>query len=437
MRQYNYKLQNILYAVLEYIFVILVILNFRTMWLHSADYPLINTKRLVYGIVLTGFLCCILKGKINQKKLHNAIALSAIAIVYVSGHILVQKYSIYEEVYFALFVIVMIFYHFICDDQKHSFYNKYSDVVYLIAVLCILFWIFGTTLRMLQPTGTVFTTWTSNIARGATKAVKTYFNIYFEAQTYGMNEAIGIVTNINLMRNTGFFTEAPMFSFVLVLAVLIELFIKKESNYLRCGVLIAAVLTSFSSIGYILILLAVFSKYYLGHQTNIRKVIKFFSAPVIAAIGILVISFLVESKLGTGSGAVRVDDFRAGFLAWKDSPVFGNGFGNVGSYQKYMSSFRRNNIGLSNSLMLILSYGGVVLIIPYIILVARAMRVAISNMDKERLVFIVLFIGMLVVTIAPFQALPIYVLIESADYTKYRRGKKCKEVVLYEKQETD
>lgn len=410
------RLEDSLFTIFEYLFVFLIILHFRSMWLHSANYRIVNTKRLVLAIACVGIICCVLKGKIKLKKIKNAAFLSIVVMIYLGFHISLNKYSIEEAMYFIILCVTMILYHNICDNPYTDFYKKYSNVVFVIAIVSLGFWLFGTVLGILHPTRTIYTTWISNNSLGLTKPVKTYHNLYFEAQAYGMNKALGIATSLNLVRNTGFFTEAPMFSFVLALALMYELFIKENYSKFKCVVYIIAIASSFSSLGYIIVLMAVSIKYYINRNTGrLKNLMKILLFPMIAIVGIMGITYLVEAKLGSGSGTVRVDDFRAGFLAWKDHPLIGNGFGNIASYQKYMSSFRRTNLGLSNSLMLILAYGGIYIFIPYVVAFTVAIRTAIKTKNLERLVFVLLFMAMLIFTIAPFRALTIFVLVEASN----------------------
>ena len=65
---------------------------------------------------------------------------------------------------------------------------------------------------------------------------------------------------------------------------------------------------------------------------------------------------LLGNRLKTNSGSVRVDDYKAAFKTWIHGNIInGVGFGNEEAIRNYMSEFRENNKGLSNSLMVILA----------------------------------------------------------------------------------
>ena len=129
--------------------------------------------------------------------------------------------------------------------------------------------------------------------------------------------------------------------------------------------------------------------------------------PVIVFALFIIINNLLTLKMNSFSGSVRLDDFSAGFKAWMVSPVFGNGYNNMKSIQQYMSSFRLNNMGFSNSPMLVLAYGGLYMAIPYMLAIYFSLKNCLEN--RQMICFVFLFLMMLIVTIVPFQPLVTYV----------------------------
>lgn len=129
---------------------------------------------------------------------------------------------------------------------------------------------------------------------------------------------------------------------------------------------------------------------------------------------LIALNFLLEQKLGTSSGSTRVDDFAAGYKAWMDAPLFGNGYGNSAAYKKYMSSFRRNNLGFSNSPMQVLAYGGIYLFFPYCVSVVRGFTRLIKGHLWNRMSFYIVFLYAFVITVCPFQMLTFYLFISMA-----------------------
>lgn len=417
------KRHSFMYEICEYFFVFFCIINFRVMWQHSPDYSLISQRIIIIAIIFFGLLCIIAKGRIRGKNLRKGIMLATLTLIIISFQTVIAYYSIEDSLRFAALTFILLLYHFVCGDGNLGFYKKLSDIMLGIAIISLFFWVFGTVLGVIRPSGTIYTTWTSwSISgQGRLKAVRNYYNIYFEAQSWGTDKALGIITNLNIIRNTGVFTETPMYSFLLVLSLCIEIFLKKKKDKNRIVVFLITIITTISTTGYVLSIIALFADYLLNSERgNIRKTIKIMIIPIVLIATILAVSQIVESKLSTTSATTRIDDFVAGFEAFKDSPIFGNGMGNTYSYQQYMSSFRANNAGLSNSITQILAFGGLVLIIPYAYCTYRGIRICLKQKDLMRLTFFSLFLLMFIFTIAPFQAIPLYVFIEMGFHDNYK-----------------
>ncbi len=123
---------------------------------------------------------------------------------------------------------------------------------------------------------------------------------------------------------------------------------------------------------------------------------------------IIVVEQLLETKMDSTSGSARMDDFVAGFKAWMDHPLMGNGFSNNSAILQYMSTYRIKNTGFSNSLMQILSYGGLYLLAPYVGAAVYGIYKIMRKRDWNELAFTVLFIVMFVFTVTSFQMLSIF-----------------------------
>lgn len=121
-------------------------------------------------------------------------------------------------------------------------------------------------------------------------------------------------------------------------------------------------ISTISTTGITVLIIAIGLRYvFTKSKTKGRLSIKLIFLPMAFVVVLVALNFLLEQKLGASSGSTHVDDFVAGYRAWMDAPLFGNGYGNSASYEKYMSSFRGHNIGFFNSPMQVLAYGEVYL----------------------------------------------------------------------------
>ena len=77
---------------------------------------------------------------------------------------------------------------------------------------------------------------------------------------------------------------------------------------------------------------------------------------VVIAAAVIGIS-LVDNKLGTGSGIIRMDDLMAGMKAFLHNPILGAGYANMDEIVKYQEVIRSNS-GLSMGIAVLMAYGG-------------------------------------------------------------------------------
>ncbi|CAJ1226839.1 hypothetical protein LZY01_13210 [Levilactobacillus zymae] len=232
----------------------------------------------------------------------------------------------------------------------------FRNIVLCLAVLSLFFWLLSI---LGVPTNSE-----STIAWGTEHSIPGYFHIHFIAQ--GSVNFLGIDT----IRNTGIFVEAPMYSYILSLAFLINLFVSKSGYNWITLTLGIALLTTTSTTGVIIAFLAV--AYYefvvVDRESAVLKVLIFLvgiSALIFSVIRIL--SDKIDPNWNSSS-SIRFNDIVAGFLAWKDHPWMGNGLGNYTTIIQYMDSRRLIGLtGYSSGAMEVLAYGGVLGLMFYVI----------------------------------------------------------------------
>lgn len=282
---------------------------------------------------------------------------------------------------------------------------QYLNVVYIICISSLLFWIIGSNLKIIHPTGSIISSWTGK--EGVTIVVPSYFGIYFETQRLFFLRVFKVV------RNSAIFTEAPMCSFHFCMALLIDVFVNNRFSLLRRIILTLGVISTFATTGYIVIIIAFTCKYVFSKsKLSLFNAAKILIVPVFLIIGILIANYLITEKMTYGtSGSTRLDDFRAGYSAWMDSPFIGNGFNNDDSIIRYMNKSvrRQGNYGFSNSPMRILAYGGIYLLLPYIIGIIASIRNAYKR-GYDGMVFFGLFLFMFTFTLIPFQYISFFII---------------------------
>ncbi|MCQ2495193.1 MAG: hypothetical protein MJ131_01230 [Lachnospiraceae bacterium] len=167
-------------------------------------------------------------------------------------------------------------------------------------------------------------------------------------------------------KNLGIFCEPPMFGLMLGFSIYTELFLKKKTNLLTVAVFIIALLSSRAILGIMICAVGIFFK--LVEMMAGKKYAKpVIIGAVLAAAA--VIAGLAIFKMGNEAGSFKthIDDFVAAFKCWTNYPIFGCGYGNQDPITAYMSAFRADNLGVSNSIAVVLAEGGIVLWLYYVI----------------------------------------------------------------------
>ena len=378
--------------IIDFLFAFLLIYFTRTMWPSIENLGLVDfAMKLIFVVVL---VAKVMTSKLYKKNCHK-ILLSMILVLYMMAFIVIKPINIeyyFKMVMFAAGTVVFQ----LCETNKHNALKYYSHIILFLSVLSLVFWLFGSVLEFIKPSENVYSLWS-----GSDKPllVPTYYNLHYEPQKADFL-SFGQIT-----RNTGVFSEAPMFCLHVSIALLYELFEKETANKKKCIVFLATIITSFSMTGYIVAAVAFTLKYFFISEKKVQ-IVKVILFPAIMIVLSIFLENIMVEKLGSFSGGARIDDFRAGYLAWIDSPLVGNGYNNIKSIQSYMSSFRMWNTGFSNSPMLILAYGGFYLAVPYI--VATIASIKNSMHSKARMCFLLLFLFILMITVVPFQPFIFY-----------------------------
>lgn len=115
--------------------------------------------------------------------------------------------------------------------------------------------------------------------------------------------------------------------------------------------------------------------------------------------------YVIRARFIAGSASVRLDDFRAGIMAWLDSPIIGNGLDNHTYVIRYMSSFRSNNLGFSNSITSVMARGGLVYLFAYLL----PLGMLVKNGSKDEKLGMAIYFLLWCVTIVTEIPINIYI----------------------------
>ena len=265
--------------------------------------------------------------------------------------------STYDQDFFILFIISFPILCLICHlNGVKPILNNIKNIIVIVSSISLFFWIAGPIMNIIKPTNMFTIDW------GEAQNVNSYFNLFFSTQKAGI---FGII----IERNSSIFCEAPMFGILTTVALNLEMYNSNKFN-IKTIILILTTLTTISTISIIFCVLSCIYYYLRNSKENIGKFLKLFkilSIPLIIALSCITINYLIQNKQKSISYSLRMDDYVATYKAWKKHPIFGNGFKNSDSIKIYMSAYRNDNYGLSNSIGALLYQDGIYLFLLYLV----------------------------------------------------------------------
>lgn len=382
------KIKDSILSILEYIVAIFIVLECRSVYLYSVNKEFYIMQ--ILGIaMLCLFIANILFKKIKLKGILSdykfILGLTIYNIIYiVAVRMKMTEIIRYLYIFEAMFLMLYIYYKENSKDTK-LFLRKIVNVIVIISLISLFFYIFGTVLNIIPTTGTFKMTWGDFGKKEY--SINSYFDIHFNIQRLS-------IWGLDIPRNTGIFTEGPMFALNILIALALQVFILKEKDWLKIFILVITLFTTFSTAG-ILGGILCFCCYLLCNK-NIQEKIKkginkkktIIICITVVLLIVIVVGVLLRQKMKTASYSTRVDDYIASIFAWADNNIiFGNGIFNEQAIVNYMSTSRGVNTGVSNSIATTLAGGGVFLSVIYI----YAFCTMIENYKKYKDVGILCF----------------------------------------------
>ncbi len=289
------------------------------------------------------------------------IWVAALAAAYLLITFNTGEFSSFGALLSCLFAVVpIVFAALQRASLLDAYFRAFVNTMAVVALLSLVLWTAGPVLGLIEMNCSIINNWGGN---GLTWYTNGYFYLQYVPQWQDLPLGMG------LFRNTSFFAEAPMYSYALCCALLVEVFCAKKRRVPIVLLLSLTVVTTFSSTGVIFLLGIILIEALRKVRTKegSTKTLLMLLLFILFLVGSWLAFTVFDGKMQTSSGSTRLDDFAAGFEAWSRSPLFGYGFSNTEVVKTYMSAFRADNLGFSNSLFNTLVMGGIVWLLPYMI----------------------------------------------------------------------
>ena len=354
------SLPQVLIILMEYCWAVLVVLNGNSVYNANRER---NYHLLLLSVLMTVILLCaniVLKGMTLKRR---NFALAICLCIYSMFYCVVRRSHMQVTNYLYLFVaglptLVVLFAELHRRNRLIPMLCRLCNVVCVFAALSLFFWTFGVVMEMIEPN------MSTRIAWGTFDWIQGFYGLHFIIQR---ETTFGTL----MYRNTGIFTEGPMLNLWVCIAMAIELFLRKKPSRTKITILAITVFTTMSTTGFIYLLLCVFLKYYekLKNADSRTKILLLLAGLMLVPLLVYLVYMLLEEKSDTQSFAMRMSDYVGGLRLWLDHPVFGSGYANLESLLDYIYS-PSGVVGFSNSIMAVLSTGGLwmaaVFLIPHI-----------------------------------------------------------------------
>lgn len=380
-------LSNSKHSPLVYLVAFFVIIEGPIIWhyLTPGNLSATMTRSILY-------ILCILYILSNKTINRQAISISVFFMIYLFVYLLGARQGMHRSALFVLNMIIpFAIYPLFCsslirNNEVTKFVKAFTDIMIFLAAISILFWVFGTIYKIMPFRKQITYIWGGGVNRTA----YTYLNIYYETD-YQL-----LFTNLmnlgRLNRNVGIFCEAPGYALYLDFALAIELLINPKVNKKRISLLIIAAITSFSIKAYIFILMAFFLRIVIfsSKKNRVKYILTCICFPILLVLTAVLGNILINDKIGTSAGTIRLDDLQAGLLTFKKNPIWGSGFYDNNLILSF-TKIKRPGTGLSMGTTF-LAHGGLYMMLLYLGAIYAAFSSKILKPYKKQLVIFTVLI---------------------------------------------
>ena len=344
-------------GLIETLLAALLIIDGNTVFHSTTDYD------LHLPVVIAIVLCCLIAICSSRDGYHietSYLFAPILFFAYYGIYLIIKSSSIVKEDYFFTFVLslplFLLYFRLMHNEGRvNAIFYKIDDIIVVIAFLSTIVWVLGPLLNIISTNCSI------NIFWGYSQNIDGYFGILYvltRDTTFGTG----------LIQNNAFFTEAPMLNIWLDIAIGTELFLKEEYSKKRLVILFACLITTFSTTGYLFLIILFFLKRLERTvKSNVKKNKVVMMGLLVILVPVLAFATieLINIKSSTNSFAIRMANYAVAVKLFFEYPIFGSGYGNISIFGLAQYKTTKRNIGYSNSIGSILGTGGLWMTLPY------------------------------------------------------------------------
>ena len=308
---------------LEKLYALLMVLTMQTVYAKLADGHLEVILSALSAAVLILILCCKRKKILIRKKiLVNLVLLNFLfSITPMFQLVFLDSVNIKATLQIsALFLVLFnlcVVYFQTNKNVIMRFLRDLNDMICLVNVVSMFFYVFGQTLHWIPVTNIVTVRW------GGIRRVSSFLGLHFVTQGEFYH---GFANG----RFTGIFAEAPMSSFMLSTALLLTIFVDdRKISKLRVAFLAFGIYVSISTTGYIigLSVLCIILCFHRFQKKIIRQSLYFLRPILLLTFSRAIFSVYRNKRyLDAGSVLTRNQNLESALSRFGELPLFGYGF---------------------------------------------------------------------------------------------------------------
>lgn len=342
-----HSIKNYICSATEYLIILCIVLEFNTVYI---EFPLVKDF-VVYSLLLFLFTKLLFQRDFKLYPITIIVASGAFVFLF-NWHGSISSFFFMYIIFLPLTISWFIMRLKKEKDGQNNILYKLSNIICVIAVISLFFWLVGSNLYLIDYTGLIPVKW------GGDRFIPTYYGLYFETQD--INSPFSPTEVI--VRNSGIFSEAPMFNMALCVALSIEMFLRKKKRNVIISMLVLAILTTFSTTGFFFLLFLFLVRYSsTKKRLNLKSIIIF---TIVMIISVSISNLLLANKKETGESSFtsRLYDIQRCIEVGLDNPFLGVGLFSVGKEE----SSGLSKFGFSNSLFTIFAHGGFYALLLYV-----------------------------------------------------------------------
>lgn len=387
--------------IANYLLMVILVLDCFSLYYKTIGYR-------TFQITCIGLIIClIILEFVNGRGISNSAIFFITYYIFVCTILLFISNYAYLGFFTGCVIPIVMFSIFI--SMKNDIYytgkilSAFSNIIFVIACVSLVFYFAGSLYGLIRPTA--FFSY-SKIG-WADFDYESYYGIYFEGQrTFFFGETI--------LRNIGIFLEAPVFSYVLLTALYIEMFMRQKISKKRIIIFVATILSTYSTVGIALCVILIIFFYF--KQASKKSFLKLL-VPILIVIASYIVISVVGDKVSidNDSGASRMDDLVACFKCFFDHPLGGVGYNLVRAIDPYRAANRQGGTaGMSAGIPFVLANGGIFYGSIYIVpMVLGLYRLSKRTLNIERAGFIVFQFILLIEIVVEYTLLAQFFLVMS------------------------